>query len=784
MNAIYRRPWFILCATVVLALSVLVAGMLYVRLRTAYSRPPERGVATDRLAGCPRPAEVIFDHRGIPHIRAEDDRALWFAQGYLHARERFYQMEMSRRQAAGRLAEVLGPSAVANDIKMRTWQVNTAARRQVVQLDNAESRALEAYAAGVNAALDRFGRWISPEIWLLGHTPEPWTVEDTLRIGSLMQVSMSWAMGEELERALVLGRLGRERATDLWGWSPAEARRWIPPGEKITAPPRAGEPIAPPLRIMGSNAWAVSATRAAGELPLLANDPHLGVQMPGIWTAVHLSGPGLQVAGLSLPGAPGVLVGHTDRVAWGMTTAMVDDQDLFVLTLDEGGTRELVDGNWQPLRTITEHIGVRWQPEPELLKVRVSEHGPVVREGRSVLALAWTGAHGRTSLGAVLAMNRARTVTDVADAWDGVIGPSVTVIAADTEGRIMSMMTGAFPNRERGAGRLPAPGADSRWSWRGFEQLGQGRRRLDPETGFVASANHDPFAEGDFRSSLAVPGEYDAPWRIRRIRGQLASRDDWDIGGFLELQADVVSGLATQFLRQLRPDLESHAGATAAELLEWDGRMEAGAAAPLHFTRLVLELGRDVGGDEALRDGLEKSPMGGTELLRLLAGGLDEGWWDDVRTSDTETRGDVISGVLDRLDAGRKNEVWGDVHRVHFAHPFIDVPLVGRLLGRSWSRGPFSVGGGSTTVNAHYWDLEAPFDTMAIPSARFVAAVGDWDATVLVLPTGQSGRPWSPHYADQVKDWLMVRNVTFPFSEEAVDASASARLILLPATSD
>jgi penicillin amidase len=356
----------------------------------------------------------------------------------------------------------------------------------------------------------------------------------------------------------------------------------------------------------------------------------------------------------------------------------------------------------------------------------------------------------------------------------------VTVIAADIEGRITSFMAGSMPRRERGAGRLPAPGADSRWAWRGFVPLSDRRRMIDPAAGFVATANHDPFAEGDYRSSLSVPGEYDAPWRIRRIRRELASRDDWDIEGFRALQGDVASDLALAMLKQMRTDLEAHGGSTAAELLQWDGRMDGGHTAPYLFSRLVMELGEETGGDEAMRDGIASTRMGASEILRLLAGGLDEAWWDDVTTPGVESRDAVFALVLNRIDASRLGQSWGSVHQVRFEHPFVEAPLVGRVIGRSWSRGPFAVGGDGSTVNANYWELDRPFEVTAIASARFIAEVGNWDETVLVLPTGQSGRPWSQHYADQMADWLRADGVKFPFSVEAVDRAATARLVLLP----
>jgi penicillin amidase len=377
-------------------------------------------------------------------------------------------------------------------------------------------------------------------------------------------------------------------------------------------------------------------------------------------------------------------------------------------------------------------------------------------------------------------MNRARSAVEVAEAWTGISGPYMQIVAADTEGHILQQLAGAVPVRQRGAGRLPAPGADSRWEWSGFRQMSTRLRRLDPAEGFVAAANHDPFAEGDYPPSLAVPGEFASPWRVRRIRRALAMRDDWGVRDSLELQSDVASGLAVALLAQLRTDLEAHGGESAAVLMEWDGRMAVDSRAAHVFSALLIALGAAIGDDEAAQVGLTSSPIGSAETLRLMAGGLDAGWWDDVSTQDSEDRDTVIRRVLDELDALGLEAPWGRVHRASFKHPFSAAPVFGRWFGRSWSRGPFPVGGDAATVNAHYWQTHEPFEVAAIPSARFVTDVGSWDETILVLPVGQSGRPWSPHYADQIKPWLYVEPLMLPFSREAVDAAAVARLILLP----
>ena len=778
-----RKLWFLALCGVVAVLVVTALIVVNLRLRSASSRLPERGSVVESVGGCPSPAEIMFDDRGVAHVRAPDEPTLWFALGYLHARDRFFQMDMARRTASGRLSELVGPRGLPVDRAMRTWRVAEAAASQASRLAAGERAAVEAYTDGVNAALRRHGRWISPETWLTGLDPAPWAVEHSLGLGLLYHLAMSPAMGEELGRAVELARLGQDRAVDLWGWSAQEADRWIPPAPPISTPRQPDEPITPEISFIGSNAWAVSPSRSATGRPLLANDPHLGVTMPGAFYAVHLAAPQLHVAGLTLPGAPGVVAGHNERVAWGVTNAQLDDQDLYVLTLDEARGAELIDGRLQDLRTVTEQIPVRWHDEPEVLKILVSERGPVVRDrGREVLALEWTGLRAPSPLEAVLRTNRARTVRDVAEAWRETAGPYLHLVVADSDGHILQCLSGLVPARPRGAGRLPAPGLDSHWAWGGLVEMPDSLRRLDPAEGFVVAANHDPFAEGDYDTPHPVLGEFAEPWRVRRIRSVLASRGDWRAADFLALQGDVKSGLAVALLHQLRPELASHRGRTAAALEAWDGRMAEDAIAPHLYARLRIELAQAIGGDEAASTGLPSSPITTAQVLRLLAGGMEDSWWDDSRTSAVEDRAAVVARVLDRLDREAIGEPWGQVHRVTFHHPLADVPVVGHWLGRSWSRGPYPIGGDGTTVNASYWSPRRPFETVGVAAARFIVDVGSWDDTILALPVGQSGRPWSAHYGDQLEPWFRAEPIAFPFSREAVDAAARARLTLLPAS--
>jgi penicillin amidase len=527
--------------------------------------------------------------------------------------------------------------------------------------------------------------------------------------------------------------------------------------------------------------WAVDGSRSANGLPLVATALQWVPEQPSPWYLADLRARDLHVAGASLPGVPGVLVGHTEEVAWSLTPSLVDDQDLFVLTVDGPRARELVDGRWRPMRTVTERISIRGDDSPVLLKVRLSERGPIVRDGaREVLAMSFTGSYGPSPVAAMLAMARARSVSAAAAAWDGVVGPPLHLVAADISGRVLHQMVGLVPDRGFGAGRVPSSGQDSRSAWQGFLPRTVNPRRVDPAEGYVVVAGHDQWAEGDPASSTSIPGEYDTPWRARRVRGQLEARRDWDPASTLELLSDRVSLQARTALTILRPELERAGGRTARSLLTWDGSVEAAREEAHLYHRLMSELGAAVGGDEALRAGLTRSPFGPEEVLRLLAGGMDEEWWNDRRTATVEGSREILRGALARVDEQGLVDRWGSVHEVELEHPLARMAVVGPVFGRLWSRGPFPVGGDESTVAAFPSSVRQPFRVSSIPSLRVVMPVGRWDETVVAAPPGQSGQPWSTRSTDQLAPWLRGAGVTLPFSDQVVEAETHARVSLRP----
>lgn len=750
-------------AGVVFGVLLALATMVFYLLRASVFVPVPGEV---KLPGLSQTVTVRFDAWGVPHVEAASPRDAWFLQGYLHARERFFQMELSRRAAFGRLSELLGEKAVAADIRFRRWGLPEAVSRQRQMLPPEAEEVLAAYASGVNAAILTVPVWrLAPECLLLGCQPEPWRVEDTLGVGLLLQYTLTWAAGEELQRLEELKAFGRDRAVRLWGWGEQEAASWVPAGSPRQPKKAPAEP--PPLVFsgVGSNNWAVAASRSATGMPLLANDPHVGVANPATWFEIHLQAPGLALAGVSVPGAPGVLIGHNQHVAWGLTMVMLDDQDLFLLTLNEGGTHELFGDRWLPLGVQKQTLKVRGAEKPQEVVLKRSLHGPVVREENGqAYALAWTALLARSPVECFLRLASAQDVFAGMSSFATCESPAMNLLLADRQGNIAWQVTGRIPKRGKGAGKLPAPGDDPAWAWQGFEPYERNPRVVNPPAGFLATANHDPFAEGDFPAD-PFPGEFAPPHRVRTIKKALACQDTWDVEGFCKLQTDVQNPQALELLAALRPFLQKLPQPEARELLQWDGAMRAESHQALLWANFLRALVRQVGLDEAEASGLSRSPFTGEVLLRLLSGAVDPLWWDDVSTPLVEAPAEIIQKALEEAAALSRGKTWGQEHRLLFAHVLGEVPVLGKLF----NVGPVGVGGAAPCLNATAYRAQGrDFSVVSLPSMRFVVDLSAWDNSRLVLPLGQSGHPLSTHAKDQLPLWLAGHARTMPFTSEAV----------------
>jgi len=776
------------------ALALAGGGGGYLWLRT--SLPQTEGSVT--LSGLSGPVEIFRDAHGIPHIFAQSDADAYYALGFLHAQDRLWQMETGRRAGAGRLSEIFGRRTLESDVFLRTLGIHRRAEQSFAALDPSTRTLIEAYTAGVNAWLGSHNGALPPEFAIFRFRPARWRPADSLVLITMMALELDGNAGDEVLRSRLGERLSAAQIAALW---PAEEGDGMPAPLKAERPPMApalldglAEMIPPSPRGLGSNNWAVDGRHTESGRPLLANDPHLGLEIPGPWYLAHLSAPGLAVAGATLPGIPVVVVGRNERVAWGVTNTGSDVQDLFVERADPADPgRYLTPSGSEPFDTREEVIHVDGE-DPVTLRVRETRHGPVVSdavrryattEGRA-LAFAWTALYDRSkTLRAGFALARAEDWDTFVAALRDYHGPQQNFVYADVDGNLGFYAAGRVPIREGGDGRVPAPGWTGAHDWTGMIPFEDLPHRYDPADGRIATANNRIVGD-DYPYFLTH--DWAAPYRIRRIEQRLETDAPHTAAGFEAIQTDHLSLFAHSFLPRLLAETpESDRGREAHRLLTaWDGRMESARPEPLIFAAWYRALTRRLYADELgpyFPAAWNYRPRFVAEALSGSAGD----WCDDTATPAEETCGALVTAALEEALASLTERhgpdmnawQWGEAHRARLRHRTFDgVPVLGRMFSRSvpQSGGTFTVlQAGNVLANE-----AAPFDAVHGVSMRVVFDLGDPDATRAILPTGQSGNPLSPWYDDQLPLWLDGETVALPMSREAAEGIATFRLTLEP----
>jgi penicillin G amidase len=772
-----------------LVMLLLAGSLLWVRS----SRPSYDGVV--RVAGLAAPAEVWWDSLGVPHIHAASLEDLVFVQGWVHASERLWQMELLRRVAEGRLSEFAGAGAESSDRFLRTLGLWRAAGEAEAALDSGSRRLLERYAAGVNARIARRGV-LPPEFLVTRVRPEPWTVRHSLAAEKVMawDLSQYW-ISVSLSRAV--RDLGPDLARHLyprgaaWGVTILEdgSPAGEPPAEELDAwreVQRAAVPAVPPLaqhlleRLSarhGSNGWVVGPSRSASGRPLLANDMHLGHGVPGIWYLVALHGGGVHSAGMSLPGGPLIVAGHNRAVAWGFTNATLDDMDFLAELPDTADpTRYRAPEGSLPFEVTEERIQVRGRAEPVTFQVRRTRNGPVISDADArhtglPIALRWAAAEPAGTFTALLGFNLARSGAELIAAAAEFQNPHQNIVWADTAGSFGYILGGRIPLR-RGGRRPPlaaVPGWTGEWDWTGFAPVSEHPRLDDPERGYVVTANN--------RQTAGAAGErislhHEEPYRALRITELVRAAPPLDAAAVHRHQLDVTDATAGRFLPHAVAAAESAGLPEAAERLRgWDLRVEAGSrGAALYVVWL-----------ERLRGRLAESLYG------------ERGWmpWNALFRSLSEAAVPWLAGrdTLEAMAAGAMRDAWetaagrswGELHRVLFRHELAAVPLLDRLL--RLNVGPAPAHGSSFTVNvSHRQGTGFPAYTSAGVSQRHVVDMADVDgAGGFILPAGQSGSPFSRHYRDQFARWRAGGLWRIPLDPDAARARRIGRTELRPA---
>ncbi len=800
----------------ILILLFLAGGALAFYRASRQPFPQTRG--TLRLPGLRAPVTVIRDRWGVPHIYASNLHDLFMAQGFVHAQDRFWQMEFWRHIGTGRLSEMLGKTTLNQDRFIRTLGWNRAAQQDLERLGPEERAILEAYAAGVNAYLEHHRDRLPLEFTLFRLFGRRWEIEPWQPLHTVAWAKvMAWDLGgnwdDELLNARIVDRIGAERLKELVLPYPADRPIIVPtpvaevPEETLRALLDIGRSLqrmtlgdAPDI---GSNNWVVAGSRTVTGKPLLANDPHLSIQMPSIWYEVALHCEPvtpecpLRVAGASFPGVPGVVIGHNDRIAWGVTNIGPDVQDLYLERANPQNPFEVeFQGKWEPVRVITEEIRIAGQAEPLLLPVRITRHGPVINDvvealtrTQTLYAFRWTALEPSGIVRALLRLNRARNWEEFRAAladWDV---PGQNFVYADVDGHIGYQATGRIPIRAKGDGLLPVPGWTGEYEWTGYVPYEEMPRRLDPPEGFIVTANN-AVVDPAYPYFLAAVWDYGD--RAQRITDLLRAKDRLSIEDMAAIQNDTFS-LAAQAITPyvLQVSFTDPLARQAQDLLRaWDFRATPESPAPTIFEAFLRHLLHEAWVDELGEEIVRELLTGGSHnryWARWALAQPDLAWWDDLRTPQRETRDDIVRRAFEqavaelrgRLGPDPRAWAWGKVHTATFVHGTLGQSGIGPVEA-IFNRGPYPAPGTSAAVNNIGFNVQKGFAVRSLPSLRFIASIANWSDSRFIHTTGQSGLPYHPHYDDFIPLWLKGEYHPMLWSREEVERNAEGVLILQP----
>jgi penicillin amidase len=762
--------WLGMCVVLLLCL---VAGALWLTL------PPS--AQEIHIPGLSAPVEISFDQDGIPRIRAESALDGAAALGFVHARDRLFQMELMRRNASGRLSEIAGAPTLPLDRMMRTLGLRRRAVADLAALPDDARAMLEAYARGVNAWIEARGRFAAPEFLVLG-APEPWQPVDSLLWGKTMGLWLSSNWRTELSRLELTGRVPQQLIDQLWPTvqstpGPAAAG---PESRRFGSASDALERLLPgfpgpfTLPSTASNEWAVDGRHTASGAPLLAGDPHLALGFPAIWYLARLETPGHVLAGATAPGIPFLVLGHNGHVAWTFTTTGADVQDVFVETQVGSGDYQTPDGP-RPFAVREERIKVRGQAD-EILTVRETRHGPVVSDllGKDgpLLAVAMGNLQPNdTAAAGLLNLNRAETVAQVGEVAPMITSPVQNLLVADRQA-IGLFLTGRVPLRRAGDGSAPVSG-DGSHDWIGWASGSALPHIVAPESGRLVNANEpvtsDPSGPG---GRVFLGRDAFGDWRARRIRDLLAASDRHTAADFAHIQTDVRS----EFARQILPALLAVSGAgeqamrAQALLRDWDGSMTVDAPQPLIFNAWVDQFDRAVLRQAGVRPSqggpmldfvafiLSRKPIAGPgpdARLRTDQTGVAHGhdqataqWCDGDCPSMLKAALEVaVQTLRDEYGPDPAQWRWGTAHQAVFAHPVLrQIPLIGALAAFQ-----IAAPGDDSTVDRGGTD--SGLQDVHGAAYRGVYDLADLDRSLFVVAPGQSGHMLSRHARDFLARW-------------------------------
>jgi penicillin amidase len=757
------------------------------------------------LSGLLAPVEVIRDEWGIPHIYAENAHDLFFAQGFVQAQDRLWQLELNRRTAKGTLSEIFGDLALDTDRAARTFGFG---RLGLTDLENYVEKDvknyLQAYSDGVNAFLQHPGCKLPVEFSLIRHKPELWTPEDSLAFSRLMLWQLSHAWYGEIVRAKIIEKVGEERAAELDITYPAENPLTLPQGIEFNLLNKNGklEGVKGPFlnRSQGSNSWVISPSRSTDGKTYHCNDMHLALMLPSIWYETHLSSPEFHVSGVSLTGLPMILVGHNDNIAWGSTLAYTDAEDLYIEKFNPNNDTQFeYKGNWVDATVINEEIKVKGEKNPYIERVIITRHGPIISDvignPTTKLAVNSMALKPSKSLYGYSLLNKASNWDEFVEAMRFIDATQLNMTYADNQNNIGYWVTGKVPIRAEGHfGNIPVPGWTGENEWTGEVPFEEMPHALNPKKGYLVTCNHKVIPDDYpyFLGNVWMSG-----YRARRFEEIIESKEKLSVDDFKAMHMDFMCIPGREFVKRLKdfestdPDIEQ----TLSLLKAWDGNLTADSIGGTIYEVTRYFIVRDIF-ERGLGEELTISIMGkgfnpvlysaneffGHEsetLLRLFDN--PESWWiqqagglEELIIRNLKQASQWLSKNLGKQSSKWQ---WGKIHQANYNHAM----GMKKPLDKVFNRGNIPIGGDRNTLCQAAFHAEDPYNANAwAPSHRQIIDMNDFSKSLMIFGPGQSGHLASRHYDDLIDLWKEGEYHPMLWKKEEIESKAEGRLILNP----
>ena len=766
------KKWILIIGAALISLIVIAAGSGYVWFQYNVKKSLPQISGELNIPGIKENVEIIRDNYGVPHIYARNEPDLYFALGYTMAQDRLWQMEFARRLGQGRLSEIFGEDFIKVDRYFRTLTaagINKEVPDELVFT-------LHSFAKGVNAYLDTHRDRLPLEFKLLRYEPDPWQVDDYVQIVKVI----TWALsaGWKIDRVAgkILKKVGEERFKDAFPLWPNHAPLIIP--EEIKALSLNSNPAFETVSLIeklitlpsagASNNWVVAGKKSITGKPILANDTHLPLKNPSFWWEVNLVCPGIDVAGFAVPGVPGIPIGQNPHVAWGITNVMVDDVDFYVEKINPENPRQYwYKDHWEDMKVKVETIKVKGK-DPVKTEILLTRNGPVVtgagissKEG--TISARWAFTDGLQPVQAGSLLVKAKDVEGVKEALRYWELPGQNFVFADTKGNIGFWCCATVPIRLKGDGLLPVPGWTGEYEWKGYVPFEERPHLINPETGFIATANNKITGK-DY--PYLITRYWEPTDRITRIVQLLKGKEKLSVEDFKKMHQDVycpqASELTPKIIKVLEEQFPDQDGNKAKDILsKWDFVMDKESVAAclyeMTYRKMMGNIFKDEMGEEIFEKYLKTSLFPPRAVNAMVRNGSSP-WFDNIDTPEKETMDEIIvlslrqtfSELKEVLGNDMDQWTWGEIHTLTFEH------VLGKKkpLNLIFNLGPFPVGGNLLTINKKKYSLDKPYDANHGVSMRMIVDLSNMDGSLHVLPTGESGQLKSSNYRDQIPLYL------------------------------